>query len=89
MKNELVEKLIELLGKHEDWEYDTYTIHHRSGLQLWISLMPFFIQIYKPATVHFSTLEKIKLWKPISKCLKAAKNRKNNRKNSRIIELIK
>jgi len=67
-----LERLVRLLSFHHEWKLDEFTLDHISGLKLWHCNGMLCLYVREPEAVHFTLMEKLRLWRHVKRCMRAA-----------------
>lgn len=80
-----IDKLITLLSFTHEWKLSEHTLVHVSGLSLWHCNGLFFYHVYSPVMIGFTFWEKLRLFIPINRCIRAC-NKDRLERLSRLLE---
>lgn len=70
-KKILVQTIIKSLDENwEDWEFGSHTADNKkSTIRLWIANIPILnLYVYEPTSVSFNIIQKIKVYRAMSRC---------------------
>jgi hypothetical protein len=69
MKSELISQIIDSLENNsQEWSEHAYTMRHKSGLEIWISLGVLDCELHRPVNYSFSIVDRFRIWKAIKQC---------------------
>lgn len=83
LANEIIDSLI---NKSNDWEFTQYTVNNKlTGIQIWVANVPIInLSLYRPTRLHFSIIDRWKIYKAVKICLVNQLISINNNESSRI-----